>query len=156
VGFNSGLVEAGSKDFKRETNAFSQSVKSSVTVMQTPALATKELTAIRGERVRACLSHFLDLLLEGQKRPRGTTIGPVSISQGTLPAPGTTGSFGWRITSAFTLHGIRIPFYMDILGFVYGSAEITLFTSGVPEPLPAATEQRLFLLLVERAKASLG
>jgi hypothetical protein len=156
VGFNDGLLEAGSKDFERETNAFSQSVTSGVTVMRTPALAAKELAAIRGERVRACLSHYLVLLLESQQHPRGSTIGPVSVSQGAPAAPGTTGSFGWRITAAFTLHGIRIPFYMGILGFVYGPVEVTLFTSGVPEPFPVVTEQRLFSLLVERAKASLG
>jgi hypothetical protein len=156
AGLNSGLAEESSKDFERETSAFAQSVSSSVTIMQTPALATKELVAIRSERVQTCLSHFFDLLFKDLKHPRGATTSPVSISQATPPAPGTTGSFGWRITAAITERGVRIPFYIEILGFVYGPAEVTLITSGVPEPFPAATEQRLFSLLVGRAKASLG
>jgi hypothetical protein len=155
AGFTDGLAEESSKGFKRETSAFAQSVSSGVTVMQTPALAAKELVAIRSEHVQACLSHYLDLLFKDLKHPRGATTSPVSISQATPPAPGTTGSFGWRITAAITERGVTIPFYMEILGFVDGPAEVTLLTSGVPEPFPTATEQRLFSLLVERAKSSL-
>ena len=44
-------------------------------------------------------------------------------------------------------------FYMDILGFVYGPARVTLFSSGALQPFPAAAEQRLFSLLLGRAKA---
>jgi hypothetical protein len=42
---------------------------------------------------------------------------------------------------------------MDILGFVYGPTEVSLLSFGVPEPFPAATEQHLFSLLLQRAKA---
>jgi hypothetical protein len=42
---------------------------------------------------------------------------------------------------------------MDILGFVYGPARVTLFSSGALQPFPAAAEQRLFSLLLGRAKA---
>jgi len=80
------------------------------------------------------------------------TIGPVSISHGTPPAPQTAGSFGWRITATLTLNGnIELPVYLDILGFVDGPAEVALVTSGLSEPFPAAPEQRLFSLLLERA-----
>jgi len=48
---------------------------------------------------------------------------------------------------------LRIPFYLDILGFVYGPAEISLLSSGLPVPFPAALQQRLFLSLLARAKA---
>ena len=64
------------------------------------------------------------------------------------------GSFGWRITATLTVAGkIDIPAYLDILGFVEGTAEVSLVTSGLGEPFPAVTEQHLFTLLVERATA---
>lgn len=81
------------------------------------------------------------------------TVGRVSIASGTPPAPGTAGGFGWRISTTIVGHRIAIPFYMDVLGFVYGPSEVALLTFGLPRPFPAAIEQRLFTLLVERAKA---
>jgi hypothetical protein len=148
-----GLAGVSSKDFKVEHGILDLSVSSEVSVSrvaQTPALASKELSAIRGKHVRACLSHYLNLLFKGQKY-QGATVSPVSILQGTPPAPGASGSFGWRITVAITVHGIRIPFYLDILGFVYGPAEVSLLSSGVLHPFPAAIQQRLFMLLLARA-----
>jgi hypothetical protein len=58
-----------------------------------------------------------------------------------------------RFTETLTLRGLRIPVYEDILGFVRGRAEVSLFTFGVPRQFPAALEERLFSLLLERAKA---
>jgi len=146
-----GLVEMGSKEFGREANTGEESVQSEVTVVRTPALAAKELAAMRSPHVRVCLSHYLDLLFKSHKY-HGATVSPVSISQGTPPAPGATGSFAWRITTTITLHSVTIPIYIDIFGFVEGPAEVSLFTAGVPRPFPAATEERLFSLLLTRAK----
>jgi hypothetical protein len=146
-----GVVEMGSKEFGRETNTGEESVQSEVTVVRTPALAAKELAAIRSPHVRVCLSHYLDLLFKSHKY-HGARVSPVSISQGTPPAPGATGSFAWRITTTITLHSVTIPIYIDIFGFVEGPAEVSLFTDGVPQPFPATTEERLFSLLLTRAK----
>jgi hypothetical protein len=152
VGGTRQLVEVGSKEFEHEDEQGDLGVQSGVTVEQTSALAAKELAAVRSARGRECFLHYLNQLFKGQKY-RGANIGSASISSGTPPAPGTAGSFGWHISTTITLRGVRIPFYMDILGFVYGPAEVTLLDFAVPEPFPAATEQRLFSLLVERAKA---
>jgi hypothetical protein len=152
VGFNHGLAEASSQEFERKGGAVAQSVSSSITVLATSALAAKELTAIRSGHVRACLAHYLSLLFSG-KRYEGFTVGPISIESGTPPALGTAGGFGWRVYTTIVGHGIAIPFYMDILGFVNGPAEVALVTYGLPRPFPAAVEQRLFSLLAERAKA---
>jgi len=127
-------------------------VSSSVTVLATSALAAKELAAIRSGHVRTCLAHYLGLLFSGQ-RYEGFTVGPVSIESGTPPALGTAGGFGWRVSTTIVGHGIAIPFYMDILGFVNGPAEVALLAYGFPRPFPAVIEQRLFSLLAERAKA---
>ncbi len=155
LGSKKGIEEASSKEFQRESNALQWTVQSEVSVARSSSLAAKELAVIRSGRTRACLAHYIDLLFKG-KRYRGATVSPVSISQGTPPAPGATGSVGWRITATISLQGIRLRFYLDILGFVDGPAEVTLLTSGIPEPFPAATEQRLFGLLLERARSHLG
>ena len=127
-------------------------MSSEVAVAPTPALATRELAAIRGARARECFSHYLDLLLEGQ-RNRGAHLRPVSIASGTPPAPGASGSFGWRITATLTVGRVPLSLYVDILGFILGPARVTLVSSGVLRPFPAAVQQRLYELLLARARA---
>lgn len=146
------IAQESSPDFKLERGILDLSVNSEVSVARTPALAAKELATVRSSHFRGCLTRYLDLLFKEQDRP-GTTVGPISIVQGTPPAPGTSGSFGWRITATITARGVKLPFYQDMLGFVYGSAEISLVSSGALRPFPAAVEQQLFSLLLERAKA---
>lgn len=155
VGFSGsshGIIEASSLNFGRETNALDEGVQSEVSIVGTPQQAISGLAVIRSNHTRACLSHYLDLLLKSQKY-HGATVSPVTISQSTPPAAGAAGSFAWRITTTITLHKVTIPVSFDILGFVYGPAEVSLFTFGVPRPFPASTEERLFSLLLTRAKA---
>jgi hypothetical protein len=154
-----GLAEASSKHFKLEHNLLDLSVSSKVSVTRTPALAAKELAAIRSNHVRGCLSHYLNLLLENQiaKDQRfQATIPPgsisVSISQGTPPAPGVTGSFAWLITATIAVRNVRVPFYLDILGFVNGPSEVTLLSFGALRPFPATIQEHLYRLLLERAR----
>jgi hypothetical protein len=146
------IAQESSPDFKLERGILDLSVNSEVSVARTPALAAKELATVRSSHFRACLTQYLDQLFKEQDRP-GTTVGPISIVQGTPPAPGAAGSFGWRITATITARGVKLPFYQDMLGFVYGSAEISLVSSGALRPFPATVEQQLFSLLLERAKA---
>ena len=148
----SALTEASSKSFERESNLLAQSVKSEVTVARSSTVAAKGLASVKSARARACLSHYVNMLFKSSKY-RGATFGRVSISEGSPPSAGTAGSYGWRIAATILSHGIRIPFYVDILGFVDGPAAVSLFSSGAPEPLPAATEQRLYLTLLARARA---
>jgi hypothetical protein len=149
------LAELSSPDFKLEHGILDLSVNSEVSVARTSALAAKGLATIRSTHFRECLSRYLDLLFKEQSHG-GTTVGPISIVQGTPPAPGATGSFGWRITATITARGVKLPFYQDMLGFVYGSAEVSLVSSGALRPFPAAIQQQLFSLLVKRAKAAGG
>ncbi len=157
-----GLAEVSSKDFKLEHNGLGFSVSSQVAVARTSALAAKELAAIHGVHVRGCLPHYLNLLLKDQllkgfkeqKLPQ-TAVGPTSVSivQGTPPAPGAAGSFGWRITATITVRNIRLPIYIYILGFVYGPAEVSLVSYGTLKPFPAAGQEHLCWLLLKRAEA---
>jgi hypothetical protein len=152
TGTSGGLAEEGSQEFERKSGAAAQTVSSEVTVARTPALAAKELAAFRSGHLQGCLSHYFNRLVRSQDL-RGASVGPVSARHGSPPAPGTDGGFGLRFVVTVTLRGIKIPFYIDILGFVDGSAEVSLLSTGLPEPLPATAEEQLFTLLVERAKS---
>ena len=153
LGSRQKLVEVSSSKFTRGHALPEVGVSSEVSLARTPGLAAKELATIRSAHARACVSRYLNLLFKGKAFP-GARVNPITIIAGTPPAPGTSGSFGWRIRVAFTVKRTRIPFYFDILGFVYGPAQVVLLSSGFPIPLPAAIQQRLFVLLVARAKAN--
>jgi hypothetical protein len=151
AGASRGLVESGSRTFQRQASIISQTVSSEVTVARTPALAEKQLAEFHSGVLPRCLSHYFSGLLGGQ-RYHGAKLSPVTTKQGSPPAPGTTGGFGLRFTATLTLHSIPIPLYIDILGFVDGSAQVSMFATGIPEPVPAKIEEHLFTLLLRRAK----
>jgi hypothetical protein len=153
VAFKHALFEAGSKEFERQTSSSTESVGSDVEVATTPALAAEELTAARSEHARACLSRFLQQLFGTQGHKEGGTVGPVSVEVFTPAAPGTAGTFGWRISTTFSLHGIHVPVRFDILGFGYRTALVVLFDFGFPEPVTSSQEQSLFSLLISRAQS---
>ncbi len=146
------IVEAGSPHFQRTAGALSGSVSSEVNVSRTAALAGAELAKIRSPRTRACLERYMQALL-GARAGGGGVTSTVRVVSGNPPAPGTTGGFGWRITVALAVRGTQIPVYLDILGFVYGPAQVSLFSTGLPEPFPASAEEHLYSLLLTRARA---
>ncbi len=143
---------SSSPSFARHSGIVQQGVSSSVNVAGSSATATKELTALRSQHTRACLQGYLDALFAGPTFRHGH-VDHVAITLGVPPSFGTTGSFAWRIAVKFTIHSIQVPFYLDVLGFVYGPAQVMLLSSGLPVPFPAAAEEQLFSLLVSRAKA---
>jgi hypothetical protein len=151
-GSSRGFAAGSSKDFELKHEILDLGVSSEVSVAPSAAVAKSELTAIRGARVRGCFSRYLGQLFKGRKFG-GASVSGVTIVSGTPPAPGTSGGFGWRVTVPVELHDIRVPFYLDILGFVDGPARVTLFSSGAIRPFPAAVQQQLFSLLLNRAKA---
>jgi hypothetical protein len=152
VGSHDDLAEVGSEDFELKHGILNLSVDSEVGVARTSAIAASRLAAIRGAHLRACFSQYLDRLFKSQEFA-GAIVSPVSIQSGTPPALGTTGSFGWRVTASFSLRRLRVPFYLDLLGFVDGPAQVTLLSFGLLRPFPAAIQQQLFSLLLRRAKA---
>lgn len=152
TGSDKGIAELGSKDFQLKRSIIDLSVSSEVSVQQSAADARRVLMAVHSAHVRGCFSHYLQLLFKGQ-RVKGATLGGVTIQAGTPPAPGTSGSFGWRVTATFDVRSVKVPIYLDILGFVEGPAEVTLLSSGLLRPFPAEVQQHLFSLLLARAKA---
>jgi hypothetical protein len=147
-----GLAEVSSKNFELKRDVLQLGVSSEVDVAPSSAQAAQNLAAIRSAHVRSCFSRYLDDLFKGPQFAGGA-VSPVSIQSGTPPAPGTTGSFGWRAIAGFAVQGITIHVYLDMLGFVDGPAQVTLFSSGVLRPFPATVQERLFSLLLVRAKA---
>ena len=147
-----GLAEVSSKNFELQHDVLQLGVSSEVDVARSSAAAAQNLAALRSAHVRSCFSRYLQDLFKGPQFAGGP-VSPVSIQSGTPPAPGTTGSFGWRAIAAFTVQSIRVHLYLDMLGFVDGPAQVTLFSSGVLRPFPAALQERLFSLMLARAKA---
>jgi hypothetical protein len=152
AGSAKGIAEASSKSFQLKHSILDFGVSSEVAVEPSAAQASRGLAAIRSAHVRGCFSRYLGAVLKGE-RFGGPTVGPVTIQSGTPPAPGASGSFGWRVTATFFVRGIRVPLYLDFLGFVDGPAEVTLLSSGLLRPFPAAVQQHLFSLLLSRAEA---
>jgi len=146
------LAEQDSGAFRLRRDVLELAVSSEVSVERRPDLAVRQLAVIRSKRVRECFASYLNLVLRSESHA-GATLKPVSIQAGTPPAPGATGSFGWRITEPFTVRGVRLSLYVDILGFVIGPARVTLVSSGAVRPFPAEVQQRLFALLLARARA---
>jgi hypothetical protein len=145
------VLEEGSKDFKLKRRILDFGVSSEVAVQSSAAAAQKGLAAIRSAHVRGCFSNYLQQIFKGEQT-KDATPGRVTIQAGTPPAPGMDGSFGWRVTATFLVRGLKVPIYLDFLGFVDGPSQVTLLSSGVLEPFPAAVQQHLFALLLARAK----
>ncbi len=152
AGKQKGVLEESSKDFQLKRQILNFSVSSEVSVQASAAQALRGLEAIRSPHVRSCFSHYLSLIFKSEQ-VKGATAGPVTIQAGTPPAPGTSGGFGWRVTATFKVRGVKLPVYLDFLGFVDGPAEVTLTSSGLLRPFPASVQQHLFTLLLDRAKA---
>jgi len=141
-----------SENFTRRGNVLGQSVSSAVGFASSAAQASAELAQLRSPHTRVCLSGYLEALFRS-KRFGGAPVQRVSIAQGTPPAPGTAGGFGWRIRAELLVRGLPVPFYLDILGFVFGPSEVTLQSAGVLVPFPAGAQEQLFSLLLQRARA---
>jgi hypothetical protein len=145
------LLEASSPSFSLKRGILGFTVSSEVSVAHTSAEATVTLSAMRSPRVRACFTRYLSSLLKSELY-HGATVAGLSIDTGTPPAPGTTGGFGWRVTATVAIRGIHLSFYLDILGFIDGPAEVTLTSSGTVQPFPARAQEQLYSQLLTRAK----
>ncbi|HEX5223977.1 MAG TPA: hypothetical protein VFW29_02495 [Solirubrobacteraceae bacterium] len=144
-----GSGEEASPQFKRKVNVLQVSVSSNVSFLPKAASADAQLKVLRSPHTRDCLGSYLRKLLSQSRA--GAQVTHVGVTQGTPPAPGSAGGFGWRLTAVFTVKRLNVPFYLDILGFLYKRAEVTLVSTGEALPFPAAIEERLFEMLLSRA-----
>jgi hypothetical protein len=144
--------EQASPQFKRKVNVLQVSVSSNVSFLPSAANAGAQLKVLRSPHTRECLATYLRRLLAQQRYGSGARVSHVAVAQGTPPAAGTSGGFGWRLTAIFTVKHLNVPFYLDILGFLDRRAEVSLVSSGEALPFPAAIEERLFELLLARSR----
>jgi hypothetical protein len=113
-------------------------IVSRVTVLPNEALAHRNLAAFSGRRGLRCA------------RRSGTSISPLNI-----PLPGGARAAGERVIAP-SEGPTHVLGYHDIVGFVYGPAEIVLTAAGFSHPVAAQTEQHLLRVLYRRAAEARG
>ena len=136
----------------------SQFLESRVEVWPTPGLAARNIAAEFSSRGQACFRSFLETLhrrLNKQRAGHGFEFGPLRVV--TVPAPlrGVSRSFLYTIAETRLRAGrVRLHIYHDTIAFISGPAEIEVEATGFSQPIPSATQQRLLLLVLSRAKAN--
>jgi hypothetical protein len=135
----------------------SVTIVSSVEILPSAALVAKDFAAIERPKTLRCLvsevsSAFRSALPKSESLNSGGATRLASIVSGTGP------SFDIRLTFAVSVHKgtstVRVPIYVDQIGFAEGQAEITLELQMVPTKPSTSLEQRLAAALVTRARAA--
>lgn len=149
------LVDIKSAKFSRGQGLQHEEVGSGVSVLSSATFATQELASVRSARGRACITRFAkqQFSREGAQQVH---LGQITTSPLPTPVAGIGGSFGLRVTATLlvTRPAIKLPVYLDFLGFVSGPAEIDLDTFSLSRPISSVTERHLLLLLLSRARAT--
>jgi hypothetical protein len=131
--------------------------ESRVWVWPSPGRAARNYAAYQSSRGRACFMRGLEASRTqlNKQHPEGFQHGPPAVSTVPITLPGVQQSF-LRTKAVPLLRGgrLRIHIYHDVFTFILGPAEIELEATGFGHPVPSATEQRLLLLLLGRAKAN--
>lgn len=136
----------------------SLTISSEAQVQASTAVVARDLAAIHRPAALTCLQNALVKAL-ATTAPKGSTY---SVSTARLPATlrGTSGVAAVRVTAVFHLKQgsktVSVPAYIDDIGFAYGQAEISLNVISTLQPPSAAVETRLAVLLVARARATIG
>jgi hypothetical protein len=147
------LIQVDSPDLTAKSGIAQADVSSEVEVLPSAALVAKDLAAATSSRGKACLERALNKEFAAMKI-KGVTFGRVTVATTTLPAVGASGSFALRFTVSAKIHGTKIPYYADFLGFTLGPAEVTLSALGFAEPVSSKDELGLFSVLLRRAEAA--
>jgi len=134
-----------------------QTLESTVEVWATPALAARNNAAYLSSRGRACFARSLEALHSqaNKQHPGQLQYGPLTVAIVPNPLPGVSHSFLRTIAYPLIRGGrIRLYVYHDNFSVISGPAEVELDATGFLKPVPSATEERLLLLLLSRAKAN--
>jgi hypothetical protein len=152
------VADIDSATFRTGTGLAGSRVKSSVTVLPSAALATRNFAAARSPQGRRCLATLLPQALENNPKTRGHFAG---TSTSALPSPLPTGtqSFGVRVATTFTSksaagRAIQLPIYIDEFVLLAGAAEVNLSAFSLTGPVPTAGLGHLLSLLNGRAQAN--
>ena len=165
------LVEHESPSFDSSSAGEVLSVQSAVEVLSTTKLAERRARAYRSRRGQRCFRRLLIPAFE-EEGSSEVEIGEARITRLPPPLPGVEGSFGYRIATTATATGAQtqltayepgpeaasprtIPFYIDLLAFTVGPAEVDLIAMGSPTPVSRNLERNLLTVLHDRAVANL-
>jgi hypothetical protein len=136
----------------------SVTLSSGTEILPSAALVAKDLAAVTGPHGLPCILKQLRGELVG-KPPKGETVTSYA-SRLTPVVSGADSEFADRFTVVITVvrktTTLILPLYVDVIGFAYGQAEISLTVEAVGAKPSMALERRLAALLLERARAAIG
>jgi hypothetical protein len=159
-----GGVAAGEALANTQSPSFVSSSGASVTlssgteILPSAALVAKDLAAVKGPHGLPCILKQLRGELVG-KPPKGETV--TSYASRLAPVvSGADSEFVDRFTVVVTVvrktTTLILPLYVDVVGFAYGQAEISLTVEAVGSKPSVALEHRLATLLLARARTAIG
>jgi hypothetical protein len=136
----------------------SVTISSGAEILPSAALVAKDLAAVTGSRGLPCLLKQLRGELVG-KPQKGETV--ADYASRLAPAlSGADSAFADRFTVIVTVvrktTTLILPLYVDVIGFAYGQAEVSLTVEAVGSKPSTALERRLAALLLTRAQTAIG
>ncbi len=151
------LANTQSPNFVNSSGS-SVTVNSATEILPSTALVAKDLAAITGSHGPACLLAELRGELVPSPAKDETVTGRAarlpSVVSGADTAFADRFAVVIRVTHPSTT--LILPLYVDLIGFTYGQAEVSLSVMTVGTKPSTALERRLAAPLVARAKAAIG
>ncbi len=136
----------------------SVTVNSGTEILPSPSLVAKDFAAITGSRGLPCLLSELRRELVGTPR-KGETVTSYA-SRLSTPVSGADGAFADRfhviVHVARATTTLILPLYVDLVGFTYGQAEVSLSVETVGSKPSRSLERLLAALLLSRARTAIG
>jgi hypothetical protein len=132
-------------------------IDSTTEILSSASLARRDLAAVTGPRGLPCLESQLKAQLQS-----GVAKGDVvTVTGARLPAPigSTDGAFMVRVAIGLRVKGsghAGVSLYADVIGFIYGQAEVALDVLTTRAKPSSSLEQRLAGDLLARAKSAIG
>jgi hypothetical protein len=148
------IAESSSPKLRRGQELEIEQIGSSVAILGDERAVARQFALLASPTLRECGARVLTRHLD-DKRLSDARWGHVTVSRLAVNAPGASATVGLRIVEDLDLpfSEVTIPFYVDMLGFAIGRAEVALVAASATQPVPAATEQELLALLLARARA---
>lgn len=151
------LANTQSPNFVSSSGA-SETVSSGTEILPSDALVAKDLAAITGPHGLPCLLAQLRSELVGTPSKGETVTSHASPLRSVVS--GADGAFADRFVVVLHITHknatLVLPLYVDLIGFVYGQAEVSLSVEVVGAKPSGALEHRLARLLLARARTAIG
>jgi hypothetical protein len=151
------LADTQSADFSTSSGT-SETVNSATEILPSVALVAKDFGAITGRRGLPCLLAELRGELVG-KPPKGETVSGHAWHLAPVVS-GAGGAFADRFSVVVrVVHKtttLILPLYVDLIGFIYGQAEVSLSIETVGSEPSGSLERTLAARLLARARAAIG